>query len=55
MVLYITGAIFLTVALLILFVDIESVKRREDELDKEVNESEIRLRSVELRRVPDGH
>lgn len=55
MVLAVIGAIMLTVALLILFLDVESVKRKEDMLDREIKEIEIRLRTVELLRVPDRH
>ena len=54
MVLYITVAIFLTVALLILFVDIESVNRREAEPDKEPQATDIRSRSAARRRAPAG-
>lgn len=47
MVLEIIGCVFITLAVIILYIDLESVKRKEEELERETKEMEIRLRDCE--------
>ena len=47
MALAIIGFIFLVVILLLVFLDIEGLRRKEEELERETKEMEIRLRDCE--------
>lgn len=47
MVLEIIGCVFIALAVIILYIDLESVKRKEEELERETKEMEIRLRDCE--------
>ena len=47
MVLEIIGCVFIVLAVIILYIDLESVKRKEEELERETKEMEIRLRDCE--------
>jgi len=47
MVLEIIGCVFIALAAIILYIDLESVKRKEEELERETKEMEIRLRDCE--------
>ena len=43
----IIGAALVAVALIILYVALEGLRRKEEELDKEIKEVEMRLRDIE--------
>ena len=47
MVFEIIGCVFIALAVIILYIDLESVKRKEEELERETKEMEIRLRDCE--------
>lgn len=47
MALEIIGCVFIALAVIILYIDLESVKRKEEELERETKEMEIRLRDCE--------
>lgn len=47
MVLEIIGCVFIALVVIILYIDLESVKRKEEELERETKEMEIRLRDCE--------
>ena len=53
MVLEIIGCVFIALAVIILYIDLESVKRKEEELERETKEMEIRLRDIERCYVDD--
>ena len=49
----IIGAALVAVALIILYVALEGLRRKEEELDKEIKEVEMRLRDIERCYVDD--